>query len=97
MIYMKEVVTNCDNLARLKFSPHLPYAFTEHGTLMLANVLNGERAAQTSVMVVRVFVKLRQMLSSNAELARKAGIAGEEIRCAVQSCVRYHPAVNVSA
>jgi hypothetical protein len=66
-----EVITNCDNLARLKFSPHLPYAFTEHGALMLANVLNSERAAQTSVQVVRVFVRLRQMLSSNAELARK--------------------------
>lgn len=48
-----------------------PYAFTEHGALMLANVLNSERAAQTSVMVVRAFVKLRQMLASNAELARK--------------------------
>ena len=66
-----EVVTNCDNLARLKFSPHLPYAFTEHGALMLANVLNSERAAQTSVQVVRAFVRLRQMLASNAELARK--------------------------
>jgi phage regulator Rha-like protein len=48
-----------------------PYAFTEHGALMLANVLNSERAAQTSVQVVRAFVRLRQMLSSNAELARK--------------------------
>ncbi len=50
---------------------YLPYAFTEHGALMLANVLSSERAAQTSVMVVRAFVKLRQMLASNAELARK--------------------------
>lgn len=50
---------------------YLPYAFTEHGALMLANVLNSERAAQTSVMVVRAFVRLRQWLSSNAELARK--------------------------
>jgi hypothetical protein len=48
-----------------------PYAFTEHGASMLANVLNSERAAQTSVMVVRAFVRLRQMLASNAELARK--------------------------
>ena len=48
-----------------------PYVFTEHGALMLANVLNSERAAQTSVQVVRAFVRLRQMLSSNAELARK--------------------------
>ncbi len=50
---------------------YLPYAFTEHGALMLANVLNSERAAQTSVQVVRAFVKLRQMLVSNADLARK--------------------------
>ena len=66
-----EVVANCDHLARLKFSPHLPYAFTEHGALMLANVLSSERAAQTSVQVVRAFVRLRQLLSSNAELSRK--------------------------
>jgi len=66
-----KVVTNCDHLARLKFSPHLPYAFTEHGALMLANILNSERAAQTSVQVVRTFVRLRQMLASNADLARK--------------------------
>jgi len=66
-----EVVTNCDHLARLKFSPYLPFAFSEHGALMLANVLNSESAANTSVMVVRAFVKLRQMLASNAELARK--------------------------
>jgi phage regulator Rha-like protein len=50
---------------------YLPYVFTEHGALMLANVLNSERAAQTSVQVVRAFVRLRQMLASNAELARK--------------------------
>ena len=66
-----KVVTNCDHLSRLRFSPHLPNAFTEHGALMLANVLNSEKAAQTSVMVVRAFVRLRQLLSSNAELARK--------------------------
>ena len=50
---------------------YLPYAFTEHGALMLANVLNSDQAAQTSVQVVRAFVRLRQLLSSNAELARK--------------------------
>jgi len=66
-----EVVTNCDHLVRIKFSPHLPFAFTEHGALMLANVLNSERAALTSVQVVRAFVRLRQMLASNAELSRK--------------------------
>ena len=36
----QEVVTNCDHLARIRFSPVLPYAFTEHGALMAANILN---------------------------------------------------------
>src|SRR4051812_44605564 len=41
-----------------------PYAFTEHGALMLANVLNSKRAAQTSVQVVRAFIRMRQVLAS---------------------------------
>jgi hypothetical protein len=51
-------------LKRGQHRKYLPYAFTEHGALMLANVLNSERAAQTSVMVVRAFVRLRQLLSA---------------------------------
>jgi len=66
-----EVVTNCDHLAQLKFSPTLPYAFTEHGAIMAANVLSSPRAVVASIMVVRVFVRLRRMLTSHAELARK--------------------------
>jgi hypothetical protein len=49
----------------------LPYAFTEHGALMLGNVLKSDRAVEVSLMVVRAFVQLRQMLASNAELSRK--------------------------
>ena len=66
-----EVVTNCDHLARLKYSPTLPYAFTEHGALMLGNVLKSERAIEVSLMVVRTFVYLRDMVSGNKELAQK--------------------------
>lgn len=50
---------------------YLPYVFTEHGALMAANVLSSERAVEASVQVIRAFVKLRQMLQSNAELAKK--------------------------
>jgi len=49
----------------------LPLVFTEHGALMAANVLSSKRAVQASVEVVRAFVRLRQMLFSNAELGRK--------------------------
>ena len=66
-----EVVANCDHLQKLKFSPVLPYAFTEHGAIMAASVLNSERAVQASIYVVRAFVKLRQMLAPYKELMGK--------------------------
>ena len=50
---------------------HLPFAFTEHGAIMAASVLNSPRAVETSVQVVRAFVRLRQILASNAELSLK--------------------------
>lgn len=50
---------------------YLPYAFTEHGALMAATVLNSPVAVQVSIEIVRTFVRLRQMLASNAELARR--------------------------
>ncbi len=67
----EEVVTNCDHLARLKFSHVLPYALTEHGALMAANVLNSPRAILMSVEIVMAFVRLRQMALSVEELARR--------------------------
>ena len=66
-----EVVANCDHLARLKFSPSLPYAFTEHGAIMAASVLNSPRAIEISVHVVRAFVHLRELVSGHKELAQK--------------------------
>lgn len=66
-----EVVTNCDHLAKLKFSPALPHAFTEHGALMLGNVLKSARAVEVSLMVVRAFVHLRGLVSGHKELAQK--------------------------
>jgi hypothetical protein len=50
---------------------YLPWVFTEHGALMLASVLNSEIAVQASVRVVRAFVRLRQMVAANAQLAGK--------------------------
>jgi len=50
---------------------YLPYVFTEHGAIMAATVLNSSRAVEMSVYVVRAFVKLRELLSSNQVLSRK--------------------------
>ncbi len=62
-----EVVANCDHLSHLKFSPVLPYVFTEHGALMAATVLNSPKAATITLLIIRTFVKLRQMLSENKD------------------------------
>lgn len=50
---------------------YLPYAFTEHGAVMLASVLNSKIAVAVSVEVVRAFIRLRSILSAHKELARK--------------------------
>ena len=50
---------------------YLPYAFTEHGAIMAANVLNSPHAVQMSVFVVRAFVRLRHMITTHKELAAK--------------------------
>jgi phage regulator Rha-like protein len=50
---------------------HLPYAFTEHGVAMLATVLNSDQAVRMSILIIKVFVRLRELLSSHKELAEK--------------------------
>lgn len=66
-----KVVASCDHLGHLKFASTLPYVFTEHGAVMLASVLNSPVAIEASIRVVRVFVRLKQILSSNRKLATK--------------------------
>jgi DNA-binding PadR family transcriptional regulator len=50
---------------------HLPYAFTEQGVAMLSSVLSNERAVKVNIAIMRAFVKLREALETNRELARR--------------------------
>ncbi|MBI4735220.1 MAG: ORF6N domain-containing protein [candidate division NC10 bacterium] len=59
---------------------YLPYAFTEHGALMAANVLNSPRAVQMSVFVVRAFIRMRAALGDTRELARKLAALERELK-----------------
>jgi hypothetical protein len=65
----------------------LPLVFTEHGAIMAAGVLNSPRAVEMSVYVVRAFVRLRQVLAGNDQLARKLA-ALEQSVCALDSGTR---------
>ncbi len=66
-----EVIANCDHLENLKYSRALPLAFTEHGAIMAAAVLNSPRAVEVSIFVVRAFVQLRETIAGHKELTRK--------------------------
>jgi hypothetical protein len=68
------IVQNATSKAGRGGRRKLPFAFTEHGAIMAANVLNSARAVETAVYVVRSFVQLRRLLSSNKDLARKLQI-----------------------
>jgi len=67
----KQVVANCDHLSKLKYSKSLPYAFTEHGSIMAASVLNSDKAIEVSIFIVRAFLKLRRIVSEYKELQLK--------------------------
>ena len=66
-----QVVANCDHLEKLKYSRSLPYAFTEHGAIMVASILNSPMAVETSIFVVRAFIKLREMIAELLVLLKK--------------------------
>jgi hypothetical protein len=67
----EKVVANCDHLSKLKYSSTLPYAFTEHGAIMAASVLNTRRATEVSVFIVRAFVSLRQSMLQYQEIVQR--------------------------
>ena len=65
---LEEVITKCDNPDRLRFSPQLPFAFTEQGIAMLSGVLNSAIAIQVSIRIMNTFVAMRRTLASIAPL-----------------------------
>lgn len=81
---------------------YLPFVFTEHGVLMLANVLKSERAITVSVQIIETFVRLRQILMTYSDLAKKieeieARLAGHDDQFQIfQELILPLLAVNIS-
>ena len=67
-VWRSQFVTSKADRKGLRYAP---MAFTEHGILMLSSVLNSKRAVNVNIEIMRAFVRLRQMLASNAELSRR--------------------------
>ena len=65
------MVANCDHLKNFKFSPNLPFAFTEHGAVMLASVLNSETAIEVNIQIVRIFTQALEMRLTHKDILLK--------------------------
>jgi len=65
---MRSQIATASSKRNIRF---MPYAFTEHGAIMAATVLNSSRAVEMSVFVVRAFVKMREQLLATATLAKR--------------------------
>lgn len=68
---LSEVVTNCDHLRPLKFSPVPHYVFTEEGVAQLSSVLRSDKAVEVSIMIMDAFVAMRRFLSANAGMFQR--------------------------
>ncbi len=87
-----ELVTNWHRFKTLKHSSSLPYAFTEHGVVMLASVLNSETAVRISIHIVKTFIRLQQFVSNYSnisdklnKLEEKVGTHDDEIRAIIRA------------
>jgi phage regulator Rha-like protein len=69
--YQSDTLDKDNKPGRGQHRKYLPYAFTEQGVAMLSSVLRSQRAVQVNIEIMRAFVRLRQMLQQNADLARK--------------------------
>ena len=66
-----EVVANCDHLLSIRYSPTLPYVFTEQGVAMLASVLHSDTAVDVSIKIMDAFVAMRHYIASNAQVFQR--------------------------
>ncbi len=77
-------------MGRGQHRKYLPYVFTEHGAIMAATVLNSPSAVEVSIYVVRAFVRLREMISSNKELAKRLDELEQRIELKTETLALQH-------
>ncbi len=79
--FLRSQIATLETKGRGRYRKYLPYLFTEQGVAMLSSVLNSERAVQVNIAIMRIFVKLREALSVNKELAHKLDQLERKIEC----------------
>lgn len=68
----KELIANCDQFKNLKHSTQLPFVFTEQGVAMLSSILKSNRAVEVNILIMRAFVRLRELLQTHKDLWKKS-------------------------
>jgi phage regulator Rha-like protein len=74
-----ELVTNWHRFISLKHSPRPPFVFTEHGIAMLSSVLNSEQAININIVIIKTFIKLKELMFSNRNLERRINSLEERV------------------
>ena len=87
-----ELVANCDRFLLMRHTTSLPYVFTEHGAVMLACILNSDKAIQANILIVRVFTSMREMVLRNKDmllkiekLEQRIGVHDTEIQVIIET------------
>jgi hypothetical protein len=68
---LRSQIATLKTAGRGQHRKYLPYVFTEHGVAMLSSILRSKQAVQVNIAIIRTFVRVRQILASNRDLARK--------------------------
>ncbi len=90
----KQLVPIWHRFKTLKHSSALPYAFTEHGVTMLSAVLNSEKAVAISILVVKTFIRLREIIASHKELAEKLKELEHKVNMHDKDIIMIFQAIN---
>jgi len=86
---------NATTLQRTRRFDRLPRVFTEHGCLMLSNVLRSGRALEVSVLIVRAFVRMRTAMAANTELALRVEELAREVERQGGKLADHHDAIHL--
>lgn len=90
----KQLVPIWHQFKTRKYSSALPYAFTEHGVTMLSAVLNSEKAVAISILVVKTFIRLREIIASHKEFAEKLKELEHKVNMHDKDIIMIFQAIN---
>jgi hypothetical protein len=97
LAFLRSRIVTLKTGGRGQHAKYLPHAFTEQGVAMLSSVLRSKRAVEVNIEIMRAFVRLREMLASNRDLAKKLAALEKKYDSPIPSRLRGHPGADGTA